>query len=166
MRLGMLAGFSAWENHLLGSAGGVVLKPRTARAVCAEAMAAYDIRPPDPGLAAAAFSGGNQQKLVLAREIGRNPELLLVGQPTRGVDIGAVEFIHRQLLELRRRGKAILLVSAELDEIIGLSDRILVMFEGRVVGEFPAGTADERAIGRLMSGLGDKLSKDINCLCS
>ena len=154
LRLGMLGGFSAWENHLLGSDGGVALKPRAAQAACARAMVAYDVRPPDPGLTAAAFSGGNQQKLVLAREIGRNPELLLVGQPTRGVDIGAVEFIHRQLLELRRRGKAIVLVSAELDEIIGLSDRILVMFEGRIVGELSAGAADERLLGRMMSGVG------------
>ena len=90
------------------------------------------------------FSGGNQQKIVLAREIDRNPELLLVGQPTRGVDIGAIEFIHRRLVALRDAGKAILLVSVELDEILALADRILVMYDGRIVGERRAGGRDER----------------------
>ncbi len=152
LRLGLLGSFRAWENDLLGAAGPLVLDPKAAIAACRERMAAYDVRPPEPGLVAAGFSGGNQQKLVLAREIGRDPELLLVGQPTRGVDIGAVEFIHRQLLGLRARGKAIVLVSAELDEILALSDRILVMFEGRIVGELPAGAADERRLGLMMTG--------------
>ena len=82
-----------------------------------------------------AFSGGNQQKIVLARELDRNPDLLLVGQPTRGVDIGAIEFIHRRLVALRDAGKALLLVSVELDEILALADRILVMHDGRIAGE-------------------------------
>ncbi|MFX8453460.1 heme ABC transporter ATP-binding protein, partial [Acinetobacter baumannii] len=86
----------------------------------------YDVRPNNPALRAALFSGGNQQKIVCAREIERDPHELLVGQPTRGVDIGAIEFIHKRLIDMRDRGKAILLVSAELDEIRGLSDRILV----------------------------------------
>lgn len=152
LRLGLLGGFSAWENDLLGAPGGVALHPDAAMAACRQRMTAFDVRPPDPRLAAADFSGGNQQKLVLAREIARDPELLLVGQPTRGVDIGAVEFIHRQLLALRGRGKAILLVSAELDEILGLSDRILVMYEGRIVGELPTAAADERRLGLMMAG--------------
>ena len=84
------------------------------------------MRPPNPRLRTANFSGGNQQKIVLAREIERDPALLLVGQPTRGVDIGAIEFIHHRLVAMRDAGKAILLVSVELDEILGLSDRILV----------------------------------------
>ena len=88
-----------------------------------------------PTLTAKSFSGGNQQKIVLAREIERNPDLLLVGQPTRGVDIGAIEFIHQQIVALRDKGKAILLVSVELDEIMSLSDRIVVMFDGRIMGE-------------------------------
>ncbi|MGH8734166.1 MAG: heme ABC transporter ATP-binding protein, partial [Burkholderiales bacterium] len=111
----------------------------------------YDVRPGDGSLPTSAFSGGNQQKIVLARELDRHPDLLLVGQPTRGVDIGAIEFIHRQLLALRDAGCAILLVSVELDEIMSLSDRILVMFQGRVVGEVDGDEADERTLGLMMA---------------
>ncbi len=103
--------------------------------------------------AARNFSGGNQQKLVCAREIERNPHLLLVGQPTRGVDIGAIEFIHRRLIAMRDEGKAVLLVSVELDEIMSLADRILVMFDGHLTGELAAEEADERRIGLLMAGI-------------
>ena len=92
---------------------------------------------------------------VLAREIERNPELLLVGQPTRGVDIGAIEFIHKQLVELRDRGKAILLVSVELDEIMSLADRIIVMFDGQIMGERMSGETDETELGLLMAGVQD-----------
>ena len=98
-------------------------------------MEAFDVRPPDPFLKSAKFSGGNQQKIILAREMLANPDLLIVGQPTRGVDIGAIEFIHKRIIALRDQGKAILLVSVELDEIRSLSDRILVMFAGKVMGE-------------------------------
>ena len=115
-------------------------------------MEAFDVRPANPLLKTAKFSGGNQQKIILAREIERDPIMLVVGQPTRGVDIGAIEFIHRRLIELRDQGKAILLVSVELDEIRSLSDRILVMFAGRVMGERP-GNADERELGLLMAGV-------------
>jgi general nucleoside transport system ATP-binding protein len=115
-------------------------------------MQEFDVRPANPLLKSSKFSGGNQQKIILAREIGSNPDLLIVGQPTRGVDIGAIEFIHRRLIELRDQGKAILLVSVELDEIRALSDRIIVMFAGRVMGE-REGTADERDIGLLMAGV-------------
>ena len=117
-------------------------------------MNAFDVRPTDPRQITAAFSGGNQQKLVLAREIERDPLVLLVGQPTRGVDIGAIEFIHRRLVAMRDAGKAILLVSSELDEIMGLSDRILVMFGGAIAGEFPSDRVTEREIGLLMAGAG------------
>jgi simple sugar transport system ATP-binding protein len=116
-------------------------------------MAAYDVRPPNPRLRITAFSGGNQQKLVLAREIDINPSVLIVGQPTRGVDIGAIEFIHRRLVELRDAGKAILVVSVELDEIMGLSDRILVMAGGEIVGELSGAEATEEKIGLLMAGV-------------
>jgi simple sugar transport system ATP-binding protein len=115
--------------------------------------AEYDIRPADPALPTSAFSGGNQQKIVLARELDRDPDLLLVGQPTRGVDIGAIEFIHRRLVALRDAGKAILLVSVELDEILALADRILVMHDGRIVGNVPREAATERAIGLMMAGV-------------
>jgi simple sugar transport system ATP-binding protein len=113
----------------------------------------YDVRPAAPALRLSAFSGGNQQKLVLAREIGGDPQVLLVGQPTRGVDIGAVEFIHRQLVGLRDAGKALLLVSVELDEILGLADRILVMFNGEIVGATAAADATEQRLGLMMAGV-------------
>jgi general nucleoside transport system ATP-binding protein len=115
-------------------------------------METFDVRPPDPFLRSAKYSGGNQQKIILAREMLSNPDLLIVGQPTRGVDIGAIEFIHKRIIALRDAGKAILLVSVELDEVRSLSDRIIVMFAGRVMGE-RAGDADERDIGLLMAGV-------------
>jgi general nucleoside transport system ATP-binding protein len=108
--------------------------------------------PADCRLKTANFSGGNQQKIVLAREMEKDPDVLIVGQPTRGVDVGAIEFIHRRLIDMRDQGKAVLLVSVELDEIRSLSDRILVMFDGRVVGERD-GTADEGELGLLMAGV-------------
>ncbi|MGQ9367217.1 ABC transporter ATP-binding protein [Azospirillum sp. ST 5-10] len=157
-RVGLVTGFAAAESAILGyhddvAYNGRVLLDRAAvRRHCAAAMAAYDVRPRDPDLATAGFSGGNQQKLVLAREIERNPDLLLVGQPTRGVDIGAIEFIHKRLVALRDAGKAILLVSVELEEILALADRILVMCGGRIVGAMPAGQADERRLGLMMAG--------------
>jgi simple sugar transport system ATP-binding protein len=120
---------------------------------CADKMARYDVRPPNPRLPARNFSGGNQQKIVVAREMDRAPDLLLVGQPTRGVDIGAIEFIHREILRLRDEGKAILLVSVELDEIMGLSDRIAVMFDGRIMGERLPDRTDENELGLLMAGV-------------
>ena len=116
-------------------------------------MATFDVRPPIPTLAAKSFSGGNQQKIVVAREIERNPDLLLVGQPTRGVDIGAIEFIHKQIVALRDAGKAVLLVSVELDEIMSLSDRILVMFDGKIMGERDPEKTNERELGLLMAGM-------------
>ena len=122
-------------------------------AACRRWLDGYDVRPREPLLQAISFSGGNQQKLVLAREMEHGPDLLLVGQPTRGVDIGAIEFIHRRLIAMRDAGKAVLLVSVELDEILSLADRILVMFDGRITGEVAGAEADERQIGLLMAGV-------------
>ncbi|MBB3266503.1 simple sugar transport system ATP-binding protein [Azospirillum sp. OGB3] len=158
-RVGLVTSFEAQECAILGHQGdpafnGRLLMDRHALFDrCAAEMDAYDVRPRDPRLPAANFSGGNQQKIVLAREMERNPDLLLVGQPTRGVDIGAIEFIHRRLVALRDQGKAILLVSVELDEIRALSDRILVMFDGRLVGEAAPDEADERRLGLMMAGV-------------
>ena len=121
-----------------------------------EALYDPDVRPDDALLKARSFSGGNQQKLVLAREMEHDPDLLLVGQPTRGVDIGAIEFIHKRLIAMRDAGKAVLLVSVELDEILALADRILVMFDGAIMGELAADEADERRIGLLMAGVTDE----------
>ncbi|RWE37852.1 MAG: ABC transporter ATP-binding protein [Mesorhizobium sp.] len=112
----------------------------------------YDIRPGNPRLKTANFSGGNQQKIVLAREIEQDPGVLIVGQPTRGVDVGAIEFIHKRLIAMRDQGKAVLVVSVELDEIRSLSDRILVMFAGRIVGE-RGPEATEGELGLLMAGV-------------
>jgi simple sugar transport system ATP-binding protein len=114
-------------------------------------MEAFDVRPPEPSLGSGKFSGGNQQKLILAREMARMPKVLLVGQPTRGVDIGAIEFIHRQIIAMRDEGTAVLLVSVELDEILALSDRIMVMFQGRIVGETTSDRANERQLGLWMA---------------
>jgi len=112
----------------------------------------YDVRPPNIALPASALSGGNQQKLIVAREFDIKPKLVLVSQPTRGVDIGATEFIHRKLVELRDAGAAVLLVSAELDEVLSLSDRLIVIFEGRIVGEVDPRSVTEEEIGLMMTG--------------
>jgi simple sugar transport system ATP-binding protein len=112
----------------------------------------FDVRPPVPHLPAKSLSGGNQQKLIIGREFELNPKLLLVSQPTRGVDIGAIEFIHRKLIALRDAGSAILLVSAELEEVTALSDRLLVMRKGKIVGEVDPKTASAEEIGLMMTG--------------
>ncbi len=157
-RTGLVVAFEEWENAALGYHGdrnylrGPFLNIAAIRDDARRKIEQYDIRPPNCRLKTANFSGGNQQKIVLAREMERDPTVLLVGQPTRGVDIGAIEFIHRQLLAMRAAGKAILLVSVELDEIRSLSDRVLVMCDGRIVGE-RAPDSDEREIGLLMAGV-------------
>ncbi|HUQ23649.1 MAG TPA: ABC transporter ATP-binding protein [Gaiellaceae bacterium] len=115
----------------------------------------FDVRGGGPQTRAGGLSGGNQQKVVLAREIDRNPKVLIAAQPTRGLDVGAIEFVHRRLVEERDEGRGILLVSLELDEILSLSDRILVIFEGRIVGEFPPGASEEE-LGVAMTGGGRK----------
>ncbi|MBI1243895.1 MAG: ATP-binding cassette domain-containing protein [Alphaproteobacteria bacterium] len=159
LRMGLVASFAARESAILGYhddadlGSGPFLDPDATRTRTNRLMEAFDVRPRLPELRSANFSGGNQQKLVLGREIDRDPELLIVGQPTRGVDIGAIEFIHRRLVDLRDAGKAILLVSCELDEILSLADRILVMFDGRIAGELPRAAADERQLGLLMAGV-------------
>jgi ABC-type uncharacterized transport system ATPase subunit len=111
----------------------------------------FDVRGGGPQTHAGALSGGNQQKVILAREIDRDPRVLVAAQPTRGLDVGAIEFVHRRLVEERGEGRAILLVSLELDEILSLSDRILVLYEGEIVGEFPP-TATEEELGLAMTG--------------
>jgi general nucleoside transport system ATP-binding protein len=113
----------------------------------------FDVRGGGPQTAAGGLSGGNQQKVILAREIDRNPQVLLAAQPTRGLDVGAIEFVHRRLVGERDEGRAVLLVSLELEEILSLSDRILVIFEGRIVGEFAPGVSEEE-LGVAMTGGG------------
>ena len=156
---GLIMDFAAWENVAFGyhdapEYGRGPLMDRDAIRRDAEGkIARFDVRPPSCDLAARNFSGGNQQKIVVAREIERNPDLLLIGQPTRGVDIGAIEFIHKRIVELRDAGKAILLVSVELDEIMSLSDRIAVMFDGRIMGERLPNEATTGDLGLLMAGV-------------
>jgi simple sugar transport system ATP-binding protein len=113
----------------------------------------FDVRGGTPTTPAYALSGGNQQKVVLAREIDGDPKVLIAAQPTRGLDVGAIEFVHRRLVEQRDAGRAVFLVSLELEEILSLSDRILVIYEGRIVGEFPP-TATEEELGFAMTGGG------------
>ncbi|WP_377191250.1 ABC transporter ATP-binding protein [Ruegeria meonggei] len=158
-REGLIMDFHAWENVAFGYhrdpayQRGIFMDNAALRADTEAKIEKFDVRPPDAWLAAKSFSGGNQQKIVVAREIERNPDLLLVGQPTRGVDIGAIEFIHKQIVALRDQGKAILLVSVELEEIFSLSDRIAVMFDGHVMGERLPHETDEKELGLLMAGV-------------
>ncbi|PZO82513.1 MAG: heme ABC transporter ATP-binding protein [Mesorhizobium amorphae] len=156
--VGLVLAFEENENAILGYhddpafSRGPFLDIKAIRQDAAKKIEAYDIRPANCRLRTANFSGGNQQKIVLAREIERDPGVLLVGQPTRGVDVGAIEFIHRRLVAMRNAGKAVLLVSVELDEVRSLSDRILVMFAGRIVGE-RGPDASEGELGLLMAGV-------------
>ncbi|MEO8757575.1 MAG: ABC transporter ATP-binding protein [Devosia sp.] len=161
-REGLVVQFEEWENNILGYqhdpayGKGPLLDITAARKQALERMQKYDVRPDNPRLKTASFSGGNQQKIVLAREMEQNPDVLVVGQPTRGVDIGAIEFIHNQIIKMRDAGKAILLVSVELDEIRSLSDRILVMFDGHIVGEADPAVATEGELGLMMAGITNK----------
>ncbi|WP_425084287.1 ABC transporter ATP-binding protein [Ruegeria profundi] len=158
-REGLIMDFHAWENVAFGYhrdpayKRGIFMDNAALRADTEAKIEKFDVRPPNGWLTAKSFSGGNQQKIVVAREIERNPDLLLVGQPTRGVDIGAIEFIHKQIVALRDQGKAILLVSVELEEIFSLSDRIAVMFDGHIMGERLPHETDEKELGLLMAGV-------------
>jgi general nucleoside transport system ATP-binding protein len=158
-RMGLVVPFEACECSILGYhddpkfSRGLLLDRAKIIEDTERKMDAFDVRPKNPNLVTGNFSGGNQQKIVLAREIDRDPDILLVGQPTRGVDIGAIEFIHKRLIEMRDAGKAVLLVSVELDEIMSLSDRILVIFDGHIVGEVAPEDATETILGLMMAGI-------------
>jgi simple sugar transport system ATP-binding protein len=157
-RRGLVLEFDLAENLVLGDhagppyASGGVMHTKVIDAAARTRVADYDVRTPSIRVLAGALSGGNQQKLVLARELGRNPDLLIAAQPTRGLDVGAIEFVHQRVLAERDSGKAVLLVSMELEEIMSLSDRILVMYEGRIAVELDAGEADAERIGYFMTG--------------
>ncbi len=156
--MGLVLPFEEYENSILGYhnqeqyLSGAFLKIDAIREDADKKIEQYDIRPPNNRLKTANFSGGNQQKIVLAREMEQDPVVLLIGQPTRGVDVGAIEFIHKRIIEMRDAGKAVLLVSVELDEIRSLSDRVLVMFAGNIVGERGPETS-EGELGLLMAGI-------------
>jgi simple sugar transport system ATP-binding protein len=157
-RRGLLLEFGLDENAILGVhyrppvATGAMIDQGEVKRRTADIIRRFDVRPPNPALPARALSGGNQQKLVIGREFELPPKLLLVAQPTRGVDIGAIEFIHRKLVALRDAGCAVLLVSAELEEVMSLSDRLLVIHKGRIAGEVDPASANTTAIGCLMTG--------------
>jgi ABC-type uncharacterized transport system ATPase subunit len=157
-RRGLLLEFGLDENAILGVhyrppiTSGVMIDEREVRRRTADIIQRFDVRPPNPALPARALSGGNQQKLIIGREFELKPRLLLVAQPTRGVDIGAIEFIHRKLVALRDAGCAVLLVSAELEEVMSLSDRLLVIHDGRIAGEVDPAVAKAADVGMLMVG--------------
>ena len=161
-RVGLVMPFEACESAMLGFhrepvyGKGFFYDRKAIIADADEKMESFDVRPRAPLLKTANFSGGNQQKLVLAREIERNPKILLVGQPTRGVDIGAIEFIHKRIVAQRDAGKAVLLVSVELDEIFALSDRIIVLCGGRVTGERRPEETNAQDLGLLMAGVSER----------
>jgi general nucleoside transport system ATP-binding protein len=158
---GLVQDFALYENNALKtydeppySRWGWIL-PKIMRRRAAATLRDYDVRPPDPDARAGSLSGGNQQKAVLARELSGDPGIIIASQPTRGVDVRAIEFIHSQLLEQRSEGKAILLISLELEEIRSLSDRIVVIYAGKIVGEVGPDATDEQ-LGLLMAGREEK----------
>ncbi|HEY4218898.1 MAG TPA: ABC transporter ATP-binding protein [Gemmatimonadaceae bacterium] len=155
---GLILDYSVAENLILGQqhrfTRGVRIDGEAMLENAQRAIATYDIRPPDPLIAARALSGGNQQKIVIAREMARSFQVMLAAQPTRGVDVGAIEFIHARLREARDDGNAILLVSADLSEVLALSDRIAVMYEGKIVVVLPRRDASEEVLGPYMTGVG------------
>jgi ABC-type uncharacterized transport system ATPase subunit len=133
-------------------ASGVALKLGAIREVATKRISEYDIRAQSIDTPVGTLSGGNQQKVILAREVGRDLTLLLASQPTRGLDVGSIEFVHRRIIEERDRGVAVILVSSELDEIYALSDRIAIMYEGRFTGFRPPDVPVEE-LGLLMAGI-------------
>jgi simple sugar transport system ATP-binding protein len=157
-RRGLLLPFDLAGNSILGVhsyppiSGAMLLNQKLIDNRAEKLVKEYDVRPPNIELPAKSLSGGNQQKLIVARELDLNPKLILISQPTRGVDIGAIEFIHKKIIEYRDNGAAVLLVSAELDEVLSLSDRVIVMYDGRIVGEVDPKTVTEEEIGLMMTG--------------
>ena len=158
-RMGLVTDFKAYEILIFGYhdqepySKSSILRDGDILSFSKKVMEEYDVRPRSPQLITSNFSGGNQQKIILSRELNENPKILLVRQPTRGVDIGAIEFIHQRLIDMRDKGGAILLVSVELDEVLSLSDRILVMFDGNIVGERINKDVTDRELGLLMAGV-------------
>lgn len=156
---GLILKYSLVENSILGihknkefTKNGFIMDYKAIRTHCEKLIEEFDVRTPNADVFASALSGGNQQKLIAAREIAKDPELLIAAQPTRGIDVGAIEYIHSRLVEERDKGKAVLLVSLELDEVLALSDRIAVMYDGEIVDILDRKDADEQKLGILMAG--------------
>jgi simple sugar transport system ATP-binding protein len=155
---GLVLDFPLWENTLLGNTERrpfvkrFLINGRRVREITRDLMKRFDVRAPGAEVQARNLSGGNQQKLIIARELHRNPDVLLAIQPTRGLDVGAIEFVHRQLVEARDSGKGVLLISFDLDELMDLSDRIVVMFQGKIIAEFMSGKVSRTELGLAMGG--------------
>jgi simple sugar transport system ATP-binding protein len=151
-------GYSIADNLVLNTyylspfAHGVVLDEDKIRANADKLVKEYDVRTPSAFVPVSNLSGGNKQKVIIARELSRQVKLLIAAQPTRGVDVGSIEFIHKTIVAERDRGAAVLLVSAELDEVMSLADRIAVMYHGEVVAIVPADQATREDLGLLMAG--------------
>ncbi len=155
---GLVMAYSLAENMVLNNyyqspfANGVIMHHRIIRKRGDELVQQFDVRPPNANLHASKLSGGNKQKVIVAREFSRPVKLLIAAQPTRGIDVGSIEFIHQQIVAQRDRGVAVLVVSAELDEVLSLADRVVVMFDGRIVANLPIEEATREKVGLLMAG--------------
>ncbi|MDG1695838.1 MAG: ABC transporter ATP-binding protein [Ilumatobacter sp.] len=164
-RAGLVGDFSVAENMVLtryhddGFSTGIKMDWPKARAVAADLVEQYDVRTPSIQTAAGNLSGGNQQKVIVARELSRDLELVIASQPTRGVDVGSIEYIHAQVVKARDEGAAVLVVSTELDEVMALSDRVIVMYRGRIVANLRRDETEHNDIGLYMAGAKEQLVK-------
>jgi simple sugar transport system ATP-binding protein len=156
--VGTVASLDISQNCVLGqcddfcTSGGVLLDLARIRSHAEAVVESFDVRTPGTDLLAGKLSGGNLQKLLLGRELLRHPKLLVVEQPTRGLDVGATEYVRSKILEARQGGAAVLLISSELEEILALSDRIAVIYEGQIMGVLPNDQVDVRQVGLMMAG--------------
>jgi ABC-type uncharacterized transport system ATPase subunit len=157
-RMGIVLEHSIADNLVLSTydrrpfASGIVRQLAAVLSYARKLIKSFDIRAGSPAQPVGSLSGGNQQKVVAARELGRNPKVLIASQPTRGLDVGSIEFIHKQIVEQRDAGLAVLLVSSELDEVLSLSDRVAVMYRGRIVGVLEGKAVERERIGLMMAG--------------
>jgi ABC-type uncharacterized transport system ATPase subunit len=158
-RDGLVLPFSVQDNLMLNTyylppfAKGIILQPDEISRSAEMRVKQFDVRTPGINTPVANLSGGNQQKVIVAREFSRPIQLLIASQPTRGLDVGSIEYIHSRIIEKRDEGCAVLLVSPELDEILSLSDRIAVMYEGQILATLPAAGATKERLGLLMAGI-------------
>jgi simple sugar transport system ATP-binding protein len=156
---GMVASFTVQDNLVLQTyylppfSRGILRSERDIAENATGLVQQYDVRTPNVFTPISKLSGGNQQKVIVAREFSRPLRLLVAAQPTRGLDVGSIEYIHKQIVAMRDSGAAVLLVSAELDEILSLSDTVAVMFAGRIIGTMPIEQADRNTVGLLMAGV-------------
>jgi simple sugar transport system ATP-binding protein len=159
VRMGLIPDFSVAENLILGRQRrppirkGLIIDENYVKSFAKECVKDFDISTPSIYQKTQYLSGGNQQKVILARELNQQPKVFITNQPTRGLDVGVIEYVHRQLLEKRKEGVAILLFSEDLDEILNLSDRIIVLFKGQIMGDFSSSSVRVEELGLLMAGV-------------